>query len=71
MIILQKYNFKKGTLLVYPIKELKKIKNKLLNINKEGKIIDNNEINNYIIGELYIKEDNKSIQIINSYEQYF
>ena len=36
-------------------------------INKEEKIIK--EIKNYIIGEFEIKEDNKNIRIINSYEQ--
>ena len=36
-------------------------------INKEEKIIK--EIDNYIIGEFDIKEDNKNIIIINSYEQ--
>ena len=36
-------------------------------INKEEKIIK--EINNYIIGEFDIKENNKNIRIINSYEQ--
>ena len=49
---------------------LKKIKNNLLLIDKEGKYINNNENNNYIIAEFDIKEDNKNIRIINSYEQF-
>ena len=41
----------------------------MLIINKEGKIIHNeNEINNYIIAEIDIKEDHQKIRIINSYE---
>ena len=41
------------------------MKDNLLLINKEKKHL----INNYIIGELDIKEDNQKIRIINSYEQ--
>ena len=54
-----KYN--KGLLLIYSIIQFSQIKNKLLIIEKEG-----NEIkitNNYIIGELNIKEDNQNIKI--------
>jgi len=59
----KKYN--KGSLIIYLIKEFSKIKNNSLLINKERDLI-----NNYIIGELDIKEDNQNIRIINSYEQY-
>ena len=38
------FEFNKGTLLLYSIIEFATIKNNLLLINKEGKIIDNNEI---------------------------
>ena len=65
----KQFNFNKGTLIIYSIVELNKIKRNLIIINKEGKIIENNEINNYIIGELDIKKDNQNIRIINSYEQ--
>ena len=60
-----KYN--KGILLIYSIIEFSKMKNKLLIVNKEGKIT--NQIFNCIIGELNIKEDEQDIRIINSYEQ--
>ena len=63
------YEYNKGTLLIYAIIEFQKIKNNLLIIDREGKS-KNNEMNNYIIGEFEIKEDNKNIRIINSYEQY-
>ena len=66
------YEFNKGTLIIYAIIEFQKIKNNLLIINKEGKYINNNEINeinNYIIAEFDIQEDDKEIRIINSYEQ--
>ena len=56
------YKYNRGILLIYSIIEFSKIKNNLLTIDKEVK-------NNYIIGELDIKEDNQSIRIINSYEQ--
>ena len=59
----------KGRLIIYSIIEFQKINNNLLIIDKEGKITIN-EINNYIIGEFDIKEENKNIRIINSYEQY-
>ena len=62
------YELNKGTLIIYAIIEFQKIKNNLLVIDKEGKIKDN-EIKNYIIGEFDIKEENKDIRIINSYEQ--
>ena len=39
--------------------EFSKIKNHLLIIHKQQ----------HIIGELYVKEDNENIRIINSYEQ--
>ena len=61
-----KYN--KGRLLIYSIIEFSKMKNELLLINKEGKII--NQIFNCIIGELNIKEAEQDIRIINSYDQY-
>ena len=56
----------KLTLLLYPIIEFLKINNNLLIIDKKG----NKIIQNCIIGELDIKEDNKNIRIINSYEQF-
>ena len=59
-----KYN--KGMLLIYSIIEFSKTKNNLLIINKKG----NNINHNYIIGEFNIKEDEKNIRIINSYEQF-
>ena len=65
----KQYNYNYGTLLIYSIKEFEKIKNNLLIINKEGKE-ENNEINNnYIIAEFDIKENNKNIRVINSYEE--
>ena len=67
----EKYGFNKGTLLLYSIIEFATIKNNLLLINKEGKIIDNNENNNYIIGEFDINKDNQDVRIINSYEQFY
>jgi hypothetical protein len=48
---------------------LQKIKNNLLIINKEGKFIKNNEPNNYITAVFEIKEIDKEIRLINSYEQ--
>ena len=66
----KQFEYNKGTLIIYSIIELEKIKNNLLLINKEGKYINEKEINNYIIAEIDIKEDNKNIRIINSYEQY-
>jgi len=51
-----KYN--KGTLLIYSIIEFSKIKHNLLIIQKQ-----------HIIAELYVKEDNQNIRIINSNEQ--
>ena len=65
------FEFNKGTLLLYSIIEFATIKNNLLLINKEGKIIDNNENNNYIIGEFDINKDNQDVRIINSYEQFY
>jgi len=65
----QHYEFNKGILLIYSIIEFSKIKNNLLIINKEGKIINKEEKNNFIIAEFNIKEDNEVIRIINSYEQ--
>ena len=65
----QHYEFNKGILLIYSIIEFSKIKNNLLIINKEGKRLNYNNKNNYIIVEFEIKEDNKNIRIINSYEQ--
>ena len=62
-IVSKKFN--KGSLLIYSIKEFSTMKDNLLLINKEKKHL----INNYIIGELDIKEDNQKIRIINSYEQ--
>ena len=66
----KQFEYNKGTLIIYSIIELEKIKNNLLLINKEGKYINEKEINNYIMGEFDIEEDNKNIKIINSYEQY-
>ena len=65
----KQYDFNKGRLLIYAIIEFEKIKNNLLLIDKEGKYINNNENNNYIIAEFDIKEINENIRIINSYEQ--
>ena len=66
------YGLNKGTLLIYSLIELGKNKNNLLIINKEGKYIDNNnEINNYIIAGIDIKENNQNIRIINSYEEWY
>ena len=65
----EKFDLNKGILIIYSIIEFQKIKNNLLIIDKERKI-KNNEMNNYIIGEFDIKEENKDIRIINSYEQY-
>ena len=42
-------NFNKGTLLLYSIIEFEDIKNNLLLIDKEGKIIDNNENNDFCV----------------------
>jgi len=61
----QKYKNNKGRLLIYSIIEFSKIKNNLLIINKGGKNIKMN----YIIGEFDIKEDEKNVRIINSYEE--
>ena len=55
----------RGTSLTYSIIEFSKMKNNLLIIDKEG----NKKTHNCIICELNIKEDNKIISIINSYEQ--
>ena len=52
------HEYNKGTLLIYSIIEFQ---NKFKNINKD----------NYIIAEFDIKEDNKNIRIINTYEQYY
>ena len=49
--------------------EFEKINNNILLINKEGKYIENNEIKNYIIAEIDIKENNQYVRIINSYEE--
>ena len=49
--------------------EFEKINNNILLINKEGKYIENNEIKNYIIADINIKENNQIIRIINSYEE--
>ena len=57
--------FNKRTSLIYSIIEFSKIKNNLLMIDKKGRNINHN----YIIAELYVKEDNQNIRIINSYEQ--
>ena len=65
------FEFNKGTLLLYSIIEFATIKNNLLLINKEGKIIDNNENNNYIIAEFDINKNNQDVRIINSYEQFY
>ena len=44
------FGYNNGTLLIYSIIELEKIKNNILLINKEGKYIENkNTIKNYII----------------------
>ena len=58
----KKYN--KRNILFYSIYEFSKTKNNLLFIDKYG-----DSYNNYIIAEFDIKEDNKNIRIINSYEQ--
>ena len=60
-----KYKYNKGDLLIYSLIEFSKNINKSLLINKESDLI-----NNYIIGIFDIKEDNQSIRIISSYEQY-
>ena len=65
------YDFNKGRLLIYSIIEFENIKNNLLLINNEGKYLNYNNKNNYIIAEFEIKKDNKNIRIINSYEQYY
>jgi len=52
------YKYNKGILLIYSIMEFSKIKNNVLIIEKE-----------HIICELYAKEDDQNIRIINSYEQ--
>ena len=65
------YDFNKGRLLIYSIIEFENIKNNLLLINKEGKCLNYNKKNNYIIAEFEIKNDNEKIRIINSYEQYY
>ena len=57
--------YNKGTLLIYSIIEFSKIKNNILMIDNKGR----NITHNYIIAELYVKEDNQNIRIINSYEQ--
>ena len=66
----KQYDFNKGRLLIYSIIEFENIKNNLLLINKEGKRLNYNNKNNYIIAEFEIKNDNENIRIINSYEQY-
>ena len=66
----KQYDFNKGRLLIYSIIEFENIKNNLLLINKEGKYLNYNNKNNYIIAEFEIKNDNEKIRIINSYEQY-
>ena len=64
-VVSKKYNIKiKKKEIWYLIKEFSKIKNNLLLIDKDGY-----KINNYIIGEVDIKEDNQNVRIINSYEQ--
>ena len=65
----KQFDFNKGRLLIYSIIEFENIKNNILLINKEGKCLSDNNKDNYIIGEFEIKEDNKNIRIINSYEQ--
>ena len=64
-------------IIIKDIKEIindKDINNKLKNIiniyNKINKIEEIKYYDNYIIGEFEIKENNKEIRIINSYEQY-
>ena len=59
----ENFGFNNGTLLIYAIIELEKIKNNILLINKEGKYI------NYIISEINIQENNQNERIINSYEE--
>ena len=59
------YKYNQVILLIYSIIEFSKIKNNLLIIDEEG----NKKIHNCIISELYVKEDNQNIRIINSYEQ--
>jgi len=48
------------------------IKNNI-NIDNNSLIVNknNNLINNYIIGEINVTENNKYVQIINSYEEYY
>ena len=59
-------DFNLGTLLLYAIKDFQNTKIDAL---KDEKKLNNNEINNYIIGDFNIRE-NKEIRIINSYEQF-
>ena len=61
----KQYDFNKGRLLIYSIIEFENIKNNLLLINKEGKYLNYNNKNNYIIAEFEIKKDNEYIRIIN------
>ena len=56
---MKEYN--KGTLIIYSIIEFQQ---------KHNIIKDNKTKSNYIIAELEIKEDNETIRIINSYEEF-
>ena len=66
----KQYKYNKGGLLIYSIIEFSKIKKNLLIINKEGKNMIHQQLDNCIIGEFDIKEDEQDIRIINSYEQF-
>jgi len=64
---INKYN--KGILLIYSIIEFSKIKKNFFIINKEGKNMIYQQLDNFIIDEFDIKEDEQDIRIINSYEE--
>ena len=63
------YEYNKGTLLIYSIIEFENIEKNIFLIYKEGK---KEELNNYIIAEIYINNNkNKNIRKINSFEQFY
>ena len=53
------FKYNKGTLIIYSIIELEKQNN------------EDKEMENYILAEFAVKEDNKEIRIINSYEEWY